>query len=334
MRINLEILQKIARDTLAQRIRTEKDLLAVYLHGSLLTGDAILGGTADIDLFLVHNNSQESSREIVPLTEEIHVDIAHHPRSLYTQPRQLRIHPWMGPVVYGCKIMYDPQHFMDFTQASVRGQFDKPDNVMARARSQSEHARQIWLSLHHESNPDGAASLSDYLRAVVHAANSVAVLNGTALAERRFLLEFPKRAEAIGHPGLYPGLMGLLGAPSVEADSLKAWLPAWKAAYLSIPPEKRPAGLHEGRLAYYYQAFDALLAGPQPLAVLWPLVLTWTETAALLPGDSTACADWQAAMTHLGLSGTGFTQKVAALDAFLDMVEEILEGWAQKIGSE
>jgi hypothetical protein len=332
MRINLELLQKIARDTVSQRIHTERDLLAVYLNGTLLSGDPLLGGAADIDLFFVHNNSFEQEREIVPVTEDVHLDISHHPRSLYTQPRHLRSHPWLGPVVYGCKILYDPQHFMDFTQASVRGQFNQPDNIMARARSQAEHARQIWLSLHNTAHPEGIGPVNDYLRAVVHAANAVAVLSGPALAERRFLLEFPKRAESAGHPGLFPGLMGLLGGPTVDAAVLSAWLPAWQSAYLSIPDKNRPAGLHLARLNYYHLAFQALLSGAQPLAVLWPLLLTWTEAVTLLPPDSPGCPPWQEATTHLGLLGPGFTQKIPALDAFLDTIEETLEAWAQKNG--
>jgi predicted nucleotidyltransferase len=332
MRINLEILQKIARDTVSKRTRTERDLLAVYLHGSLLTGDPLLGGAADIDLFFIHNNSREAEREIVEMTEEVHLDISHHPRSLYTQPRHLRIHPWLGPLVYDCKILYDPQHFMDFTQASVRGQFNQPDNIMARARSLEEHARQIWFSLHNAPQAEGIEALNDYLRAVVHAANAVAVLSGSALAERRLLLEFPRRAEAISYPGLYPGLLGLLGGPTVDAATLRDWLPAWRSAYQSIPDISRPAGLHPARLVYYYQAFNALLSGPQPLAVLWPLLVTWTETAALLPPDSPACSAWQEAAVHLGLFGPAFTQKVTALDAFLDTVDETLETWAQNNG--
>jgi hypothetical protein len=118
----------------------------------------------------------------------------------------------------------------------------------------------------------------------------------------------------------------------VDAAALRAWLPAWRSAYLSIPPENRPAGLHLARLVYYYQAFDAVLAGAQPLAVMWPLLLTWTETVALLPSDSPACTAWQEAAVHLGLYGPAFIQKIAALDAFLDTVEETLEAWAQKNG--
>ena len=105
-------------------------------------------GTADIDLFFIHNDSVSPEREIQRLTDEVHLDIAHHGRDDYTQARNLRQHPWLGYGIINCNIMYDPQHFMDFTQASVRGQFDQPENVLSRVQGQAEHARQIWLALH------------------------------------------------------------------------------------------------------------------------------------------------------------------------------------------
>ncbi len=55
MRITPEILQKLARDTVAQRTRSDRDVVAVYLQGSLLRDDPLLGGTADIDLFFIHS---------------------------------------------------------------------------------------------------------------------------------------------------------------------------------------------------------------------------------------------------------------------------------------
>ena len=124
----------------------------------------------------------------------------------------------------------------------------------------------------------------------------------------------------------------MLGGPTIDADVLRSWLPGWHSAYLAIPAETRPAGLHLGRLGYYHQAFEALLSGPQPLSILWPLLLTWTETAALLPPDTPDRLAWQEAVTRLGLFGPGFVQKVPALDAFLDTVDEILDMWAQKTG--
>jgi hypothetical protein len=42
--------------------------------------------------------------------------------------------------------------------------------------------------------------------------------------------------------------------------------------------------------------------------------------------------DWQKAGEHLGLLGASFAEKVAGLDAYLDMVEELIDTWALENG--
>src|SRR3990170_1007444 len=272
MRITPAVLHKIARDTVAQRSRSDRNLLSAYLHGSMLEEDPLLGGATDIDLVFIHNNGAVVPREIKPLSEAIHLDIAHHESSAYRRRRDLRLHPWMGPTIYHCQILYDPQHFMDFTQASVRGQFNRPENVLKRARGQAEHARQMWFELHEFTADPGTQEVELYLRAVEHIANAVASLNGPPLTERRFLLRFPARAEAVAKPGLYAGLLGLLGAPNVDDETLRSWLPAWQAAYQALPEAQAPPTLQACRQGYYRQAFEKLLSSEQPHNVLWPLL--------------------------------------------------------------
>jgi len=333
MRITREALLKLAQDTANQRARADLGILAVYLHGSLLDEEPLLGGTADIDLFFVHNDEPAFEREIVRITDEVHLDIAHHPRKIYRQARELRMHPWLGPVLYGCKILYDPQHFLDFTQASVRGQFYRPDQVLGRIRPQVESARQMWLSLTSAKDSPGIETVSLYFRAVGLVANAIAGLSGKPLTERRFLMGFPKRAEAVGHPGLYAGLLGLLGGPMVDAPAVRAWLPGWRLAVETLPGDKTPPRLSPPRIPYYLRAFEVILDSDQPLGVLWPLLHTWTKAVGLLPEDSRAHGAWKDAITRLGLLGKAFTEREAALDAYLDQVEELLEAWARENGA-
>ncbi|MGE5221305.1 MAG: hypothetical protein ACM3PY_02635, partial [Omnitrophica WOR_2 bacterium] len=296
MRITSETLLKIARDTISQRSKTDRDLLAAYLHGSMLSGDAILGGTADIDLFFIHNGVVLQEREIIRLTEDVHLDITHHARAAYRHTKELRQDPWLGSTIYGAKILYDPQHFMDFTQASVRGQYNLPENIMAKSNGQAAQARQLWLSFVAETGWDENERITQYLQAVELAANSIACLSGSPLTERRFLLEFPKRAEAIGHPGLSHGLLGLLGGSLVDADTLKSWLPLWCSAYESIPVDQTPITLHAYRLPYYRKAFEAILGSEHPQAVLWPMLRTWSQADGLLAEDASQHAGYQAAL--------------------------------------
>lgn len=336
MRINRETLLKNAQDTVTQRSRTDRGIIAAYLCGSLLGDDYMLGGSADIDLVFIHLDRVPDEREIVRLTDDVHLDIAHHYHKDYQQTRTLRLHPWLGPTLCDCKALYDPQHFLDFTQASVRGQFYRSDRVLARAKKGMDHARQIWVSFSENTPEPRPEEIALYLRAVEHAANAVARLNGPPLTDRRFLMDFPKRAEEAKRPGLYPGLLGLLGAPQVDRDTIKAWIPGWTSAFEAVSRETGtaiPARLDLHRLDYYRKAILALLESGQPQASLWPLLRTWTDAVRLLPADSEHFQAWRNAGLKLGLVGQAFAERVSALDAFLDLIEETLENWARENGA-
>lgn len=334
MRITVEMLLKLANDHVAQRVRSDGDIVAAYLHGSLLEEEPVLGGTADIDLFFIHLRNMEDQREIIRITDDIHFDITHSSRQVYRNTKALRVNTWQGPVIYGCKILYDPQHFMDFTQASVRGQFDRSDNVLQRARQPAEHARQIWLGFQHTAEDPSVAELALYLHAVDHAAASIASLNGPPLTERRFLLRYPERASAAGRPGLAAGLLGLIGAPHVTAEQMRGWLPGWRAAYTALPVEQAPARLHPDRLLYYYRAMEALLQDGQNFhAALWPMLRTWTSLVQLMPDQPAVSEPWYTACQELELLGAGFGDRLEALDAYLDTVEETLDAWAVRSGA-
>jgi hypothetical protein len=333
MRVNRDALMKVVRNTVSQRIRLNRSLMAIYLCGSLLGDDYLLGGAADIDLVFIHTDAVAEEREIVPLTDDVHLDIAHHLYRDYRQTRSLRVHPWLGPTIFSCHVLYDPQHFMDFTQASVRGQFYRSDRVLERAHKQADQARQIWLSYSTDLPEAGPQEVAAYLRAVEHAANAIGGLNGPPLTERRFLLNFSSRAEAVGRPGLYPGLLGLLGAPNIEPDSLSKWLAAWQEAYDAVPADQAPARLNQIRKPYYQKALESLMASGQPHSSLLLLLRTWTLAVSELPPGSPALDNWRVAFQQLGLIGAGFEERVKALDSYLDTVEETLDRWAQANGA-
>jgi predicted nucleotidyltransferase len=332
MRVTRNVLMKIVRDTVEQRTRADRSLLAVYLCGSLLGGDYLLGGTVDIDLVVIHLDNPDQEREIVYLTDEVHLDIAHHVQKEYRHSRRLRVHPWMGPTLFSCQSLYDPQHFLDFIQAGVRGQYDRSDYIVERARKLVEPARQLWLRGLQASQPPTAEMVLGYLKALGNAANAVASLSGPPLTERRFLLGFPDRSEAIDRPGLYPGILGLLGASDLEASLVESWLPAWNAAYQALPQKEIPARLHPDRRAYYFRSIEALIQSGNWQAALWPLLRTWTLAVHHLGDRSKHLQPWKAAFNQLGLLGDGFAQRLEGLDAYLDTVEEVIDSWARANG--
>jgi len=333
MRINRDALIGIAQDTVDGRARADSSLLAAYLHGSLLYGDPFVGNTADIDIVLIKNEKPLRAREVVRITDDIHLDIAHHEEREYKRPRMLRVHPWLGPTLFDAKILYDPHHKMDFIQAGVRGLFYSPEFTMQRARTQVVHARQIWMGFQSKPTETEVVGVTIYLKGLEHAANGIALLSGHPLTERRFLLNFHKRADAIGKPGLYADLLNLLGSPYVEADEAKSWLVDWEKAFDSISYNDRPQRLHLERKAYYLKAIDTILDSERPMDALWPLLKTWTLVISHLPKDHRATTIWNQVMQQLGLSGQGFRERLEAYDTYLDLVEEILDAWGQEHGA-
>lgn len=332
MRINRNMLLKLANDSVQKYVNSDRTIMAAYLQGSLLGESPLLGNTADIDLFFIHIDEVSVEREIVRVSDEVHLDISHHSHRIYRQPRELRLHPWIGPAIYGCKIMYDPQHFIDFVQASVRGQFTSPQNVITRVRKQAEHARQMWESLSQLDHLPGPKDVSLYLRALEHAAQAIAGLSGPNLTERRFLMELTVRAEAVHKPGLYLGFTGLVGASTLEATLIRSWLPDWQQAYQASSGYAAPIRLHPHRFAYYANAIDAMLDGASTQAAFWPLWRTWTLAICSLPDEAPQQIAWQKTAEPLGMWGEAFTNKVKGMDAYLDQVEELLEAWAKENG--
>jgi hypothetical protein len=332
MRINRKMLLRLADDAVEKYANEDHSVMAIYLQGSLLGASPLMGNTADIDLFLIHSDEALVEREIVRLSDEVHLDISHHSHMLYRQPRELRLHPWLGPAVYGCKILYDPQHFLDFVQASVRGQFNDPSNVMIRVQKQARNAREMWRYFNDDPHTPTTQDIALYLRALEHAADAVAGLNRQNLTERRFLLEFAHVAEAVDKAGMYKGFLGLLGAPALDEAVLQSWLSEWEAAYGELEIPQAPVRLQPQRLLYYKRAIEVMLSSHTPLDALWPLWHTWTHIVGALPAESPHYLAWQNAGEQLGLFGDAFTDRISGLDAYLDMVEELLEVWARENG--
>ncbi|MDH5505686.1 MAG: hypothetical protein OEZ02_00515 [Anaerolineae bacterium] len=324
------MLLKIAEETAAKRVLANPEILAVFLHGAILGEQPLLGGTADVDLTFIYEQGF-ARREFLRLTDEVHLDINHHPKDKYQPARGLRIDPWLGPTVYYCRSLHDPKHFIDFTQASVRGMFDEVENVTARAQALLEEARQEWQQcrdLTHESIPQ---QVDGFLRALFLAANAAASLTGPPITERRLLLDLPQRAHACGRPGLYAGVLGLLGAAHADAQTVCDWLPAWEAAFLAAQTlANRPPPLHASRRHYYQRAIQAMLQSAQPQNAYWLLLYTWTQAIETLPPDSAHQPAWVQAGDQLNLLGKHLENKLEGLDVLLDSVAEVLGSWGKE----
>jgi hypothetical protein len=335
MQLTPEVLEQFAETAVQKLVQVDPSIVAAYLCGSAVkTGNPLIGGTTDIDLIIIHSTEPKVKREILRLTDDVHLDIGHHLQDDYRQGRELRVDPWMGPTLMNARPIHDPRHFLDFTQASVRGMYHREDHTMQRARNLFDQARQTWMGLQAITAAVGPNVVASYLQAIENAANAIASLTGEPLTERRLLLEFPQRAEALGRDRMYMAIMGLLGGHRVEEDQIKAWIPAWSATYDAIPDEARPARLHAYRKDYYLRAFEAMMeGGGDPKAMLWPLMNTWTLATGALSASNPVFQSWRDTCQELELLSSDLSDRITALDAFLDQVDEVLLNWKQEYGA-
>jgi len=324
MRVTRESLIRIAKENAQERAFNDRDLVAAYLTGSLVSdADPMLGGTADIDLVFVHIQRPGITREVVKLTPDFHLDIVHRSKDDFKSPRELRVDPLLGYEMYDPMLLYQREKFFEFVQAGLRAgfEFHAPALVLARCRKLLAEARKGWMDLSDISKDKaGPIQIKQFLQAVHRAANAVAELNGSPLAERRFLLEFPARAQAAERPAFIATLFNILGASDIDAPLVSDWLSNWETAFLAASENaKVDQRVHPARLNYYKKAVEALLTGESPLASLWPLIHTWTLAANVL--ENNQIKPWQIACEQLGLLGNGFEQRVSDLDHYLDEIE-------------
>jgi hypothetical protein len=336
MRVTRESLIRIAKETAQERAFNDKDIIAAYLTGSLVSEtDPMLGGTADIDIILVHAEEPKHRREFIQLTPDFHLDISHRAKAEFKKPRELRLDPWLGWEMYDPMLLYEREKFFEFIQAGLRAgfEFNAPAPALQRSRLLLSHGRAIWRDLLAVEDMLTPKDISQYLKSLYHAVNAVAELSGPPLQERRLMLEFPPRAETAQRPSLNAGMMDLLGALDLDPSVISAWVPEWKQAFEAAMENSRvDPRIHPARLNYYEKAIQAVLAGETPQAALWPLLQTWTLAVDVLPDQ--ALSAWQSACDQLRFTPAHFEARVNGLDQYFDEVEILLDELATQYGLE
>jgi len=337
MRVTRESLIRIAKETAQERAYNDRDIIAAYLTGSLVSKetDPMLGGTADIDIVLVHGGEPKHRREFTKLTPDFHVDISHRAKAEFKRPRELRLEPWLGWEMYDPMLLYEREKFFEFVQAGLRAgfEFNAPPLALQRSRILLKDARAIWRELLEIGDIVTPKDILQYMKSLYYAVNAVAELSGPPLNERRLMLEFAPRAETAQRPGMEAALVGLMGASTLDTSAIESWLPAWKSAFEAATESNRAdLRIHPARVNYYEKAMQAMLGSDNPRAALWSLLHTWTLAADVLPDH--ALEPWRSACGQLGLTAAGIEEHVAGLDHFLDEVEALLDDLAAQNGLE
>lgn len=335
MRITRDLLHKFAQETVRQRKRSEPDLHAAYLTGSLLGDNPLLGGTTDIDLVLVHKYQAPVQREVEAITPEISLDIFHKIKDDYEQHRQLRHDPCLGyPLTYNHILLFDTDHWLEFIQSSVTATFHRADNVLERVNTLLDNARQNWFSLVREPSESHDEWLHRYFKTLSLSANALCGLIGPPLTNRRFLMSFSERAETLGVPKTLIGFNGLLGINETDEEQLKQWIEGLEGdlGHLKESSTTPPVHLSPCRHNYYLDAIKALSETTTPSQSAWTLLRIWLDVHLSLPQPSPNIEIWNNCIETLSLTEKNVPHKIEALDAYLDSLDIMIETWANTYG--
>ncbi len=330
MRITRDILLKQAKDFTDKRLAPDRNVTAAFLIGSLRPEETPLSPILDIDLLVIYNGEPPRTREIVKLSNEIHLDVMYENAKTYAQPRELRGDPWRGWQMWDPHLLHQKGRFFEYTQSIVRAQFDDPENILKRCRAFSVPARQAWSEM--VFDPETASPLK-ILAAAGNAANALATLAGPPLPERSLFSNFPARAAALGLPEMTGKLLATITG-SLDANLIRQALPAWEACFKAATRAPLDLRIHATRLEYYRNAIESQLKGEMPAAAFWPLLHTWAlsmQSGMSSPAEQDA---WEGFLRQIGLDPATAGERVEALDTFLDMLEETLEQAAAESGLE
>ncbi len=328
MRITKDLLLSTAKDTVKRETFGNNDIVCAYLTGSVAREDPLIGGTTDIDLIYIHSLEAPHKREIVPIMEDFHLDIAHFSQSFFSQPRKLRSDAWVGSFLCHYPIvLHDTNHWFDYVRAGIFANFFQPINIIQRVKPFIETARQSWIALLNQQNSVTQSFVHPYLNIIKNAANAIACITSVPLTDRRLLIDFPQASQRINMPGLVGGLVDLIVPTDPIEPAWDLWMENWNTAFSSLQQiENTPLSYSGCRRSYYEKAIQGL-KDENNQAALWLLLWTWSLMASHLPKSNSSQKGFEDFLTQLMLDTDHFSERLNGLDQFLDAVEESIEGW-------
>jgi hypothetical protein len=312
MRITREKLLKLAKTQAAMRVMQNRRLVCVYLTGSLLDEEPLLGGTADIDLIFVHDTPPPQEREIGPPLGGS--ASGYRPCFAGTVPAAAQscaaTHGW---AVSSATI---PSFFTSaaiglslFRRGSARTSTVRRPSSSASSRSWMPPV-QGWMTL------QSAAGLDVFQRTCAVPAHPAAnrqrrrlPLRSAADRTASAAPFSPAGAGSPARPELSAGLIALLsgGTDLLAEAQTPQWFETWQTALGDAgQTSQHPPSLHPARWAYYTRAAQALWS-ETPAAALWIVLRTWCAALDCLPADHASRPSFVSLCRSLALDPAGRT---------------------------
>ena len=270
---------------------------ACYIAGSLLDKDPFLGGITDIDLFCIHDRPVTTTREIIRINADVHLDMAHYEQEVFMPPRKLRTDPWLGqhPGAWPAGAARLAALVRLTPVPPLHPNSTIPKTLAERVRTFLAPARLTWQALVDETIPQGVKRMQALLEVIRNSANAAAVMSGAPLPMRRLFMELPDRCTASGLTELAGDLVQSFTNESVTDENWEEWFIGWESAYDQLNEiGKAPVTLNLTRKNYYLKAIKGL-AEERPAAAVWITALHLdAHGSADLPKADEPYKAWQA----------------------------------------
>lgn len=329
MSVTRENLIELAQDEVARRAH-HKTLLSSFLIGSVVQGDPFIGDTADVDLVLIHDDDVQRPREYIRLSQQVHLDIVHYGAAFFNQPRRLRVDPWLGPAIAEPGFLFDPEHFFEKVQASVRGQFHRHDFVMERALAflnlANQHSALMQISQRWQKH---------YLQAIMLGANARLACYGRSAAGRGTLASLRRFFQTIEEEETYYGIIQLCGLGNCSSWPFDQLSAAFTESWDQLVKDRKEPALSRCRKEYILGGLLGLLAQQDPPAAGWLLLTSWEELQGIIlkrDGSEAEEKNWLDLLESAGLRQRDKKGRKDVLDRFLRHMEEQLHTWGNQYG--
>jgi len=320
---------ELAHDEVKRRSH-QQTILSSYLIGSVVHGNPFLGDAADIDLVIIHNDDVRHPREFIRLSQQVHLDISHINASFFEHPRQLRIDPWQGPAIAEPGFLYDPDHFFERVQATVRGQFYRPDFVFQRATGFLNLAKQHCSLMQISSRWP-----HHYLHAIILGANARLACFNSQVAGRGTLAALRSQLHKLGETATYHGIVQLCGLADCTSWDFDALLSALDATWRGMQKNLSQSPLSRCRKEYTLAGLQGLLDQQDLPAAGWLLVMAWELLHARAEAESVPMQHedvWDQLRNMTSLRKVDRRQRKQVLTRYLNHIGTQLHVWGKEHG--
>lgn len=329
MSVTRENLVELAQDEVARRTH-QQTLLSSFLIGSVVQGNPFIGDTADIDLVLIHDDDLQRPREYIRLSQQVHLDVVHYSAAFFDQPRRLRVDPWLGPAIAEPGFLFDPEHFFEKVQASVRGQFHRHDFVMERALAflnlANQHSALMQISQRWQKH---------YLMAIMLGANARLACYNRSAAGRGTLAALRRFFQSIDEEETYYGILQLCGLADCSSWAFDQLSSAFSSRWDQRMKGSKEPAFSRCRKEYVLGGVHGLLAQQDAPAAGWLLLSAWEELQGTAPkrdGSGVKDEHWLGFLENTGLQQHDRKRCKDVLARFLRHIEEQLRTWGKQYG--